>query len=194
MGEPQQIITRREAIERGLIRYYTGKPCHRGHVTERYTGSCNCCGCEVLRHADNREAALERFRKYYQKNRESERKRKRKYYRENKALYVAHAAARQRNTREYVAELTPDEQQQRIDLYKLRDQMNEQTEHTPVDPLYVEVEHIVPLSQAEPFGINPEHPSNLHLAYKKDNAAKGNNIPINVQEKVEENDDRSGNT
>lgn len=39
-----EIITRKEALERGLKRYFTGKPCANGHVCERvYVGECVEC-------------------------------------------------------------------------------------------------------------------------------------------------------
>jgi hypothetical protein len=40
-----KIITRKEAIALGLSRYFTGKPCKRGHVTERCVGNALCIEC-----------------------------------------------------------------------------------------------------------------------------------------------------
>lgn len=40
------IITRQEAIERGLTRYFTGKPCPQGHLSERYTRKSGCVECD----------------------------------------------------------------------------------------------------------------------------------------------------
>jgi 5-methylcytosine-specific restriction endonuclease McrA len=44
----QEIITRAEAIERGLKRYFTGEPCKYGHVAERLTSRSYCCVCNNL--------------------------------------------------------------------------------------------------------------------------------------------------
>jgi hypothetical protein len=41
----RKIITRAEAKAQGLSRYFTGKPCLRGHVAERYTGTKQCVEC-----------------------------------------------------------------------------------------------------------------------------------------------------
>lgn len=41
----KEIITRKEAIELGLDRYYTGKPCKNGHMSERYTKTSACIEC-----------------------------------------------------------------------------------------------------------------------------------------------------
>jgi hypothetical protein len=37
--------TRKEALQKGLVRFYTGKPCSHGHLSERYatTGACIEC-------------------------------------------------------------------------------------------------------------------------------------------------------
>ena len=44
----QPIVTRKEAKERGLPRYFTGKPCKYGHVCERYTaGRCVTCAVDT---------------------------------------------------------------------------------------------------------------------------------------------------
>jgi hypothetical protein len=40
------IVTRTEAIERGLKRYYTGKPCKWGHIGERFTLDRRCVICK----------------------------------------------------------------------------------------------------------------------------------------------------
>lgn len=53
-----ECISRKDAIQKKLSKYYTGKPCRRGHVAERYTaGACVQCVSE-------RKAEL------YQQNRE----------------------------------------------------------------------------------------------------------------------------
>lgn len=42
------LISREEAKEKGLRRYFTGIPCKRGHIAERRVGSTYCLQCEVL--------------------------------------------------------------------------------------------------------------------------------------------------
>lgn len=46
-----EIITRMAAARSGLKRYYTGKPCKRGHDSERwvYNGHCVECTMETNR-------------------------------------------------------------------------------------------------------------------------------------------------
>lgn len=43
-----KIITRKEARAFGLKRYFTGKPCKRGHVCERHVSDGNCASCRSI--------------------------------------------------------------------------------------------------------------------------------------------------
>lgn len=45
------IITRTEASEKELTRFFTGKPCKHGHVSERHTKSGTCIECGNARSA-----------------------------------------------------------------------------------------------------------------------------------------------
>jgi hypothetical protein len=40
-----EIVTRKEAQEQGLNRYYTGKPCKHGHLDERFVNCKHCVAC-----------------------------------------------------------------------------------------------------------------------------------------------------
>lgn len=40
-----KIITRKEAKSQGLIRYFTGKPCGKGHICERRVSGAHCIKC-----------------------------------------------------------------------------------------------------------------------------------------------------
>jgi 5-methylcytosine-specific restriction endonuclease McrA len=44
-----QIISRKDAIAKGLDRYFSGKPCPYGHVAERYVSVSGCVECGVMR-------------------------------------------------------------------------------------------------------------------------------------------------
>jgi hypothetical protein len=46
-----KIITRQEAIEEGLVNYYSGRPCKRGHMSERRTLTAACIECLATRTA-----------------------------------------------------------------------------------------------------------------------------------------------
>lgn len=73
-----EIISRKEAEERGLDRFFTGVPCRNGHIAERYISSMVCVQCKKENHRKARERNPERYKELkrveYQRNRE--------YYRE----------------------------------------------------------------------------------------------------------------
>ncbi len=73
------IVTRKEAKERGLAQYFTGKPCPHGHVAERWAGTSRCVECDRKYREANPEKIRERQRKYREANREEIREASRKY-------------------------------------------------------------------------------------------------------------------
>jgi hypothetical protein len=40
-----KIVTRQDALTHGLSRYFTGKPCKHGHLSERWTLNGACAEC-----------------------------------------------------------------------------------------------------------------------------------------------------
>jgi hypothetical protein len=44
-----EVISRKDALARGLTKYITGKPCKHGHIAERRTDTGNCIECQRLR-------------------------------------------------------------------------------------------------------------------------------------------------
>jgi hypothetical protein len=58
-----------EARKLGVARYFTGKPCSRGHLSERYAVSGHCVSCDNERARPNgqRQKAV---KKYYENNKE----------------------------------------------------------------------------------------------------------------------------
>lgn len=86
MNQPT-IITREEAIEQGLKRYFTGKPCNNGHVEERYTSFGRCCQCSLdsarMYREKNLEKVNERIRKWRKENPDKVRESLQKYRNEN---------------------------------------------------------------------------------------------------------------
>jgi|SRR5690554_2918608 len=79
-----KIITRKEAKERGLDRYYTGKPCKYGHVDERYLSYGGCVACRKGYREENKEYTKEYNKKWYEENKEYEKERNKKWRGENK--------------------------------------------------------------------------------------------------------------
>ena len=59
------IISRQEAIKRGLKKYYTGEPCIHGHIAERYVAKSACVECKKIQQINQKKnAKAERIKKY----------------------------------------------------------------------------------------------------------------------------------
>lgn len=90
-----EIISRKEAIGRGLSRFFTGKKCRRGHLSERYTVSGNCIDCrydmdspidelQITPEHEKKRKSKERARIWYQNNKELTKSRARVWKEENR--------------------------------------------------------------------------------------------------------------
>jgi hypothetical protein len=94
--DDQPIISRREAKARGLIRYFTGKPCKFGHVAERHVASWGCMICSSTRNLAWHHAHPEVIKARRQARLDADRE-----YR--KAYYQAHKAEKARYQKEHRA-------------------------------------------------------------------------------------------
>ena len=95
-----QIVSRKSAKEQGLKTYFTGNPCKRGHVSQRYTKSKTCVECnsayssalskKITRCPELKEQRSKRFSAWYEKHRDNPVYRKknaektRKWFEENR--------------------------------------------------------------------------------------------------------------
>lgn len=117
-----QMIRRSEAVSKGLARYFTGRPCKRGHVSFRRTACSTCVDCwalasermrrrngsrEVVRKftaAEKRAMSNERVRRWIERHpdryaelcREANRKRMEQYHADIAFREVMKAEARAR--------------------------------------------------------------------------------------------------
>ena len=44
-----ELISKQEAKDQGLKRYFTGLACKRGHVSDRFVSTRQCCACDIAR-------------------------------------------------------------------------------------------------------------------------------------------------
>jgi len=97
-----QIITLKSAIENGLPRYFTGKPCKRGHLSERYVRTYHCVEC-----------GKERTKEWIKNNPEKRSAAQREYAERNKAAVIAKNKRWRENNphkpAEYRAKQTPEQ-------------------------------------------------------------------------------------
>lgn len=54
-----KIITQMQAAKLGLNKFYTGRPCIHGHISERWTLNGACIQCNIDRIKRKREAVRE---------------------------------------------------------------------------------------------------------------------------------------
>jgi hypothetical protein len=87
-GIERLVLSRAEAIERGLLRYI-GKPCKHGHVAERFTSNGHCVLCDRKHGSRWRAANPERARELRQRWKIADREKLRKTARQYNAAKVA---------------------------------------------------------------------------------------------------------
>lgn len=101
------IISRSEAARKGLTYYFTGKPCKRGHVSERWTSAASCTTCQAKRRLENPDKGAASRLKYYLANKEKISKYHASNYQKNKEkIDAANSLYRKKNpekSRSYVA-------------------------------------------------------------------------------------------
>ena len=85
-GVEREIVSRQDALARGLKFYFTGKACKYGHVAERYShGHCVTCAKERARQwrKDNPERAKENSRQWRKDNPERAKENSRQWAKDN---------------------------------------------------------------------------------------------------------------
>ena len=91
------IVTRREAKEKQLSRYFTGKPCLKGHISERITYNGECYTCRKERGPASTHQ--ENVKSYKQRNSDKIKSYQKEY--QQRLEVKAKRAASQKN-REYI--------------------------------------------------------------------------------------------
>lgn len=92
MNETHQIIQRKEAMRLGLMYYFTGKECHKGHINLRFCKTGHCLDCATERNRSKEKVEYRRL--YKQTNYE-------RILAKNRALYAANPEQYRAYHREY---------------------------------------------------------------------------------------------
>ena len=75
-----EIITRAEAKEKGLTRYFTGKACKHGHISERSVGGWHCIECKKGMAKGYYQANTEKVKEYQKENIDKIKEYRKEYY------------------------------------------------------------------------------------------------------------------
>jgi 5-methylcytosine-specific restriction endonuclease McrA len=107
------IVTRAEAKASGLTRYFTGRPCPQGHISERWIASYSCDACQRIdtrqryeanlhgRQDGNRAKASEAYYSDIEKSREYHRLRSALLYEARKPYMASWQAANREHLNAY---------------------------------------------------------------------------------------------
>lgn len=180
-----KIMTRKEAIASNLKRYFTGKPCPFGHVSERrITGACGDCARIAKRawnqvNTDAQKASKAASQK---RNRESANERNRRYaatHREQLGAKAAAWSAANPGRRAAIRMGYIAARMQRTPAWADLDAIAGMFELCAIFRsvgLDLHVDHVVPLQGKKVSGLHV--PENLQLLHSSSNRSKLNHFAV----------------
>lgn len=121
-----EVVGRTEAMRLGLTRYFTGKPCKRGHIAERTCSSAICleCGREKAREPsfkqkckEYNESRVEYRKQRYLEKREEILEKQKKYVEKNWDV-ISEKRAAMRKTAEYKEMMRQWREKNKFSIYQ----------------------------------------------------------------------------
>ena len=187
----REVISRKDAIAKGMNRYFTGKLCKHGHLAERSVFDHACVPCRneerLKTHIRNIEKDKARDAKYYQENKErldeinkkwrkdnpeACKKHTKQSYLNNPARVDLHTKARRAHTK---SNLTKEEKKRMYDIINTVRKINKLA-----GEVVVHRDHILPLNPVHHITKKPlpikgmDHPDNCQIISAKENMQKAN--------------------
>lgn len=155
--------THKEALEKGTVRYFTGRPCKHGHIAPRFTSSKNCEKCVQIR---NRRRTRNNYWADYgdESYKEKKRQNTRKWHEQNKFQKVYNDRKRKEVLKR--ASVATEKGKTEIKKIQLRTKLL-----TLTTGIQHEVDHIIPLVHPDVTGLHV--PANLQTLTSEQNKAKG---------------------
>lgn len=186
----KNIISRKEAKAAGLMKFFTGNMCHRGHLDYRYVPDGDCLPCRVMRRSSNEyKDGQRKYNRQYGKTRDrtksdDELQKQREY---NKRYYAENIDKEKDRIRTY-REKTPNWRDYRnaakeSALYNASKakRVVSWADQDAIDffyeccPAVCQVDHIIPLHGENISGLHVE--TNLQWLTDKQNQSKNNHWP-----------------
>lgn len=193
-----EVITRKRALAQGLRKYFTGKPCKRGHLAERLTSNSHCLECSAQYFAERYQREKDLFRERSRRpdvvqrrnalrnerrrrNPEARKAETTKYRAKHKAKLVADAKTRklslQRRTPTWV------------NIDSIREVYSEAARISRETGFKHVVDHVIPLHGKKVCGLHV--PWNLQVITHEQNARKSNRFnPTEYEQWCNSNGDR----
>jgi len=184
-----EIILQAKARERGLIKYYTGESCPKGHLSPRYVSSRECVMCLKIKHKENRESKIEHYKmvsRAWKKNNPTKNKQITEEWRKDNYTHI----------QDYSKEYGKTHQAERTAIQNARYAKQKKTtaawaNKTDIDAIYAEanrltklagikysIDHIIPQTGKFVTGLHVEY--NLQIMPKNKNTSKYNKYdPLN---------------
>lgn len=181
------IISRSEAKEKGLTRYYTGTACKHGHVAERLTADCVCVECKLkarkTRYRKNAEREKRYAKQYYTRHKVQQNKNSRVYAKNNK-IKINQLSAQFRKQRPDVvnanvakrraAKLSATPVWFEMEKEAIRALYEERDYLTKTTGVPHHVDHVIPLQGKKVCGLHCL--ANLRVVPAAENMSKGNQL------------------
>lgn len=180
-----KIISRAEAKQLGLKKYFSGEKCTKGHLSERYTSKGSCIECLNDYRLQNPEKFKVNQAKSRAKNQEKNNQYRRLYYKNNKEkCFNAVKSWGQRN--KYLLQFYVRKRQaaklnrtpswlSNADMFEIECIYKYCASLRSIGLNYV-VDHIIPLQGQIVSGLHV--PSNLQIMHASENSTKGNRYEI----------------
>jgi hypothetical protein len=158
------------AREVGAKFYFTGKPCKRGHVAERYlTGACVTCqrASATARYAvcdsAEREARNRRNRAYNEREAEKVRASKQAYYEKNSEVICQRTGAYKKREAEKVSFRNQTYREENLEAIRLHDRQRKHEQ--PEKCRYWGARRRAALSARRPRWLSDEHEQQIQALY-----------------------------
>lgn len=114
------VISKKEAIEKGLKTYFTGKPCKYGHVAERSVSNRCCLECLKEYSKEHYGQNKEYYKAYYEQNKEYIKERNKEYREQNKERIREYREQNKEHIREYRKEYWKQNKESYKEYYRNR--------------------------------------------------------------------------